>query len=109
MLVPGNAFKEGVNKADDDGGCDELGPKFGALGNTAGNNGGDGCGKCEQEKELDQLIAIFVGQSLCADHEAGAVGYAVAHDKVSQRGHAKVHQNFYQRIDLVFFANGAEF
>jgi hypothetical protein len=35
MLVPGNAFKEGVNKSDDDGGCDELGPEFGSLGTTA--------------------------------------------------------------------------
>ena len=109
MLVPGNAFKEGINKPNDDGCGDELGPKLGALGNAARNNGGDGCGKCEQEKELDQLVAVFISQCLCADHETGAVSHTVAHNKIGQRGHAKVHQDFDQRVDLVFFANGAEF
>ena len=61
MLVPGNAFKEGIDKPYDDGGCNQLGPKLGAFGNAARNNGGDGRGKCEQEKELDQLVAIFIG------------------------------------------------
>ena len=109
MLVPGDAFKERINKPNDDGGCNELRPKLGALGNAARNNGGNGSCKCEQEKELDQLVAIFVSQGLCADHEAGAIRHAIADHKISQRGHAKVHQDFYQRIDLVFFANSAEF
>ena len=109
MLVPGDAFKERIDKPNDDGGCNELRPKLGALGNAARNNGGNGSCKCKQEKEFDQFVAIFVSQGLCADHEAGAIRHAIADNKISQRGHAKVHQDFYQRIDLVFFANSAEF
>ena len=108
MLVPGDAFEEGVNKAHDDGCCDQLGPKACAFGNAARDDGGNGGGKREQEKELDQVIAVFVSQCFSAHHEAGAVGHAITNGEIGHGRDTKVDQDFDQRIDLVFLANGAE-
>ena len=52
MLVPGNSFKEWVNKPNDHGSCQQLWPEAGAFRNAAGDDGRDGCGKRQQEEEL---------------------------------------------------------
>ncbi len=44
-VVPGNAFKEGIDKADQHKSCNQLRMKFGTFSDTARNNGGNGGGK----------------------------------------------------------------
>src|SRR5574343_1312731 len=58
-LVPGDALEEGVNKADQDKGGDQLRMEASAFGNAAGDDGGDGGHKSEQEEELGQLKAVL--------------------------------------------------
>ena len=57
-LVPGDAFEQRIDQADDDGGGHQLRPEPGALGDAAGNDGRDGGGESQQEEELHQLVAV---------------------------------------------------
>ncbi|MDT4856540.1 hypothetical protein FQZ97_909340 [compost metagenome] len=108
VAVPGDAFKEGVDEADDDGRCDQLRPELGAFGDAAGNDGRNGGREGQQEEELHQLVAVFLGQRLGAHEERGTVGHAVAHDEIGDGGDRKVHQDLDQGVDLVFLANRAQ-
>ena len=58
VLIPGDAFKEGVHKTNNDRGGHQLGPKARAFRNTARNDGGNGSRKSQQKEELDQVIAV---------------------------------------------------
>jgi hypothetical protein len=103
VLVPGNAFKEWVNHANDHTRGHELGPELGPLGNAAGNDGGNGRSKCEQEKELDQVVTVLGGQLLCTHKEVCAIGHGITHHKVRDGGHREVHKNFWTSALTWFF------
>ena len=75
-LVPGDAFEQRIDQADDDGRGHQLRAEAGALGDAAGDDGRDGGGEGEQEEELHQVVAVAGHQLLGADEEAGAVGHA---------------------------------
>ena len=86
MLVPGDALEEGVDKAHNGGGCQQLGPKLCTFGNAARHDGGNGCGKRQQEEELDQSVSTVHCQGFCADKEVGAIGNAIAHGEIHHGG-----------------------
>ena len=108
VLVPGNALKEGVNKAHNHRRGDQLGPKLGPLGDAARNDGGNGRRKGQQKEELDQVVAVLGGQLLGPHKEGGAISHAVTDHKINHSGDRKVHQDLDQGVDLVLFANRAQ-
>ena len=59
-LVPGDAFEEGIDEADEQEGGDQLRTEPGALGDAARNDGGNGGGEGQQEEELGQLVAVLL-------------------------------------------------
>jgi hypothetical protein len=109
VLVPDDTFKERVNEANNNGRCNQLRPKACAFGNAAGDDGRNGGGKGQQEKELHQLIAILGGQHFGADKETGAIGHAIADHEIHHGGHREIHQDLDQRVDLIFAAYRAQF
>jgi hypothetical protein len=76
VLVPDDAFKERINSAHYDGGCDQLRPKLGPLGDAARNDRWNGSRKSQKEKDLDQRVTIFGGQFLGPYKKAGAMSPA---------------------------------
>jgi hypothetical protein len=60
VLVPGDAFEEGIDQAHQHRRGDQLRIELGALGDAAGDDGRDGGGKGQQEEELDQLEAALL-------------------------------------------------
>jgi len=108
-LVPDHAFKQRINQANNHRSGQQLGIKARPLGDAAGDDGRNGSGKRQQKEKLDEFVAVFGGQLLRAYKKAGAVSHTVADDKIDHGGDRKVHQNLDQRIDLIFFANGAQF
>ena len=52
MVVPCNTLKKWVNETNQGKGCGQLRIKFSAFGYATRNNGGNGRGKSQQEKEL---------------------------------------------------------
>ena len=107
MLVPGDAFEEGVHEADQHEGGDQLRVELGPLGDAAGDDGRDGGGEGQQEEELGQLEAALGHQRVDAGEEIDAVGNAVADEKIGDRRNAEVGEDLDQGIDLVFLAHGA--
>lgn len=108
-LVPGDAFEERVDHADQDGGGRELRAEAGPLGDPARDDGRDGGGEGEQEEELHQVVAVAGHQLLGAHQEAGAVGHGVAEEEIGDRGDAEVRQDLHQGVDLVLLADGSQF
>ncbi len=107
-LVPGDAFIEGIDEADEQEGGGQLRVEAGALGDAAGDDGGDGGGEGEQEEELGQLVAILLHQGVYAAEEMDAVGDAVADEEIGNGRDREIGQDLDQRVDLVFLADGAE-
>jgi hypothetical protein len=107
-LVPGYAFKEGIDEADEHEGGDQLRVEFGSLGNAAGNDGRDRRRESQQEEELGQFVTVLRHQRFDAAEEIDPVGDAVANEEVGYGRHAEIGQNLDQRIDLVLFANRAD-
>src|SRR5574343_598559 len=108
-LVPGDAFKEWINEADEQESGDQLRMKSGPFGNTAGNDGRNGGSEGEQEEELGQLVTVPFHQRVYAGKEMGTVGNAVADEEIGDGRYPEIAQDLDQGIYLVFFANGAEF
>ena len=75
MLVPGNALKEWVNKADQHKGGGQLRVEPGALGNAARYNGRNGCREGQQEEKAGDVIAAFLRDLCCADEKVSAVSH----------------------------------
>ena len=108
-VVPGNAFEEGIDEADDHHRRNQLRVEFGAFGNAAGNNRRHRSSKRQQKKELGDFEAAFLGQLLCSDHERHAVGNAVTDEKIHNRRDRKIAEDFDQRIDLILAPHRAQF
>ena len=108
-LVPGDAFEEGIDEADEQESGDQLRMKLGALGNAAGNDGRNGRGESQQKEELGQLEAVFLHQRIDTGEKVDTVGNAVADEKIRYGRHCKIGQNFDQRIDLILLAHGTDF
>src|SRR5665647_3224269 len=77
MVVPDNALKKWVDKADDDGCCNQLGIKARTFCDTTRDNGRNGRRKRQQKEEPDEFVAVFNGQFLGSDKEVGAISHAV--------------------------------
>ena len=109
ITVPDNAFKERVNQSDQRKSGSQLRIESRTLGDAARHNRRNGSRKGQQEKEFDQVIAIFGGQDFGTGKEADAIGHAVTHKKVGNGGDRKIGDDFDQGIDLVFLADRAQF
>jgi hypothetical protein len=77
-LVPGNAFEEGIDEADDQKGRGQLRVELGTLGDAARNDRRDRRREGQQEEEARQLEAILLQQRFGAGEEVDAVGDAVS-------------------------------
>ena len=105
IAVPNHALKNRVNQSDQQGGCDHLRQKFRPLGNPAGNNRRNRRRKREQEEKAHQFNAIILHHGLRTAEKMLAIGNAKANQKIRQGRHAKIHQDFHQRIHLIFTAH----
>src|SRR4029453_448049 len=87
-LVPDDAFEEGIEQADDQGGGETLRAESRALGNAARDDGWHCRGESAQEEELDQRQALRVEafrravERLRVDEEGDAVGDGVADEEI---------------------------
>ncbi len=94
IAVPYDTFEEGVNQTHYQQRGAQLRSKLGALGNAAGDNSRDGCSKGHQKEELDQRIAIILGQGRCISKEIGAVGNPVTNEEICQARNGKITDDF---------------
>ena len=106
-LAPCHALEERVDQADQEGGGDQLRAKAGTLRNAPGNDRRNGGGERQQEKELDELVAVFLHQRVGAHQKRGAIRHQITQQEVRQGGDREVDQDLDQRIDLVFVAHHA--
>ena len=83
-LIPGNAFEEGIDEADDEEGGGELRIEARTLGDAAGNDGWNRGGEGQQEEELGECVAIMFGQHLGTTEEVHAIGNAVADKEIGE-------------------------
>ena len=116
VLVPDDAFEEGIEQADDERGGHALRQEARALGDAAGDDGGNRGGERAEEEELDQRQALraetgcaAAAQRLRADEERHAVGDGVADEEVGDRRDGEIDQDLAERVDLVLVAHGAGF
>ena len=109
VLVPGNAFKEGVDETDQHEGGGQLWVELGAFGDAARDDGGDRSGKGQQEEEAGDLVAALLGDFAGAHKKVGAVGDSEADGEVGDGRDGEVGQNFDQCVDLVLLADSAHF
>jgi hypothetical protein len=115
ILVPDDAFKEGVEQADNQGRGDALGQELGALGDAARDDGWHG--RCEgaQEEEPHQREALPVvalgaaADGLGIEEERHPIGDGETDEKVGDCGNGEVDQDLAQRVDLVLVPDGAGF
>jgi len=75
--IPGYAFEEWVDEADQQERGRELRVEPRALRNAARNDGRDSGSEGQEEEELGQLIAAFFRQRLRPGEKTDAVGQAV--------------------------------
>src|SRR3989344_6034166 len=88
IAVPDDAFEEGIDEADDDGGRHGLRPEPGALRDAARNDRRYGGRESEQEEELHKrgplrcearaFSSLVAVQHRGAEEEADAIGDRVA-------------------------------
>ena len=74
VLVPGDAFEERIDEADQQERRGELRVEARALGDAAGDDRRNRGGERQQEEELDELVAVLLRQRLGAGEEVDAVG-----------------------------------
>ena len=108
-LIPGNTFKEGVYKANQQESRSQLRVKFGTFGNAARNNGGNSGREGQQEEKLCQFKTIFRHQRFDATEEVDTIGNPIADKEIRYGRHGKISQNFNQCVYLVFLAYRPEF
>ena len=108
IAVPHHALEGRIDEADDHRRGQQLRIEARALGDAAGDDGRNRRGESEQEEELDEFVAVALGQRLGAGEEVHAVGDAVADEEVGQRRDREVDQDLDQRVDLVLLAHRAE-
>ena len=108
VLVPGDAFEERIDEADEQERRGELRIEPRTLGDAAGDDRRDRRGEREQEEELDELEAALLRERLGAGEEVDAVGDRVADEEVRDRGDGEVDDDLHQRVHLVLLAHGAE-
>ena len=85
VLIPDNAFKEGVDQPNDHCRGDQLRIKTCSLGNAARDDGRNGSRKSKQKEKLDQLIAVFGCQLFGAHKKVAAIGHAVTDGEINHR------------------------
>ena len=106
--VPGNAFEQWIDQADDQEGADQHGIEAGAFGNATTDDGGNGRGKGQQEEEFSQIETVIGNQGARAAHERLSICDAVAEEKIGHGRSGEIGDDLHQRIDLVFTADCAQ-
>src|SRR5690606_38156308 len=106
--VPGDAFEEGIDEADDEEGGGELRVEARTFGDAARDDGRNRGGEGEQEEELGQAVAVVFGQDCGTAEEVDTVGDAVADEEIGERRYREIDQDLDQGVDLVLLAHGAE-
>jgi len=90
IAVPDDAFIKGVDQPHQREGGRQLRIKARSLGNAARHDGRNRRGEGQQEKELDQGIAVLGSEHLGAGKEADPVGDTVADEKIGNGGYREI-------------------
>ena len=108
-VVPGDALEQRVDQADQHGGGHHLRIEPGAFGDAARDDGGNRGGERQQKEKLHQFVAVFGHQGVGGGEKMDAVGDAVADEKISDGRNGEIHQDFDERVDLIFLAHCTQF
>ncbi|MDT4791395.1 hypothetical protein FQZ97_238400 [compost metagenome] len=109
VAVPDHSLEKGIDEGDDQQRGAELRAEPGALGDAAGNDGRDGRGEGQQEKELHQRVTMVGGQHAGRFKEGHAIGDPVADEEIGQGRDRKIGKDLRQGVDLVLLAHRTHF
>ncbi|MCY1402456.1 hypothetical protein D9M71_175980 [compost metagenome] len=102
VAIPGHAFEKGIDEGHDQHGCAQLRAEFRPLGDAAGNDRRYGSGKGQQEKELDQFVAVIAADHRRRLKKTDPIRDPIAYKEIGQRRYSKIAEDLRQCVDLVF-------
>ena len=108
VLVPDDAFEQRIDQPDHQRRRHTLRHEFGALGDAAGNDRGNGGGERARKKNLTSVITLLGADRLSAREKRHAVSDCVADKEIRHRRDREIGQDLDERIDLVLVADRAD-
>ena len=109
IAIPGDSLEQRIDETDQQKCRGKLRIEASPLRDAAGNDGGYGRRERQQEKELDQGIAMILDEMTRALIKMHAIGQIVADEEIGDGRYGEIDENFHQGIDLILAANRAQF
>ena len=109
VLVPEDPLDQRVGETDHECRCRALRRKARALRDAAGNDCRNSSRKRCEEEELHEIESLGAADRFCVTEEINAIRDCVANQEIHHRRDREIDDDFYQRVDLIFVPDGADF
>ncbi len=107
VAIPHYPLEKGIHQCHDQCRGAQLGCKARSLRNPARDDRRYGSCERQEEKALDQGVAIIGRQGCGRLEKRNPVGHPIADEEIGDRRHGEIAQNLGQGVDLIFVAYGA--